>query len=120
MTTSPASQTASLPAAVRDFVAAHVVRDPDTAVIFLSDDVVVTDQGRTVHGRDAALALLREASTAFDYTTEQIGVRQVDDMRWVVTLRLEGTFPGGVAELDHRFTLRGDSVAELVIADAEG
>jgi hypothetical protein len=35
----------------------------------------------------------------------------------VVTVRLEGTFPGGVAELDYRFALRDDLVAELVIAN---
>jgi hypothetical protein len=35
----------------------------------------------------------------------------------VVTLRLEGTFPGGVAELDYRFALREDLVTELVIAN---
>ncbi len=32
-------------------------------------------------------------------------------------MRLEGTFPGGVAELDYRFALRDDLIAELVIAN---
>jgi hypothetical protein len=53
----------------------------------------------------------------FDYTTEQIRARRVDDDHWVVTLRLEGTFPGGVAELDYRFALREGLVTELVIAN---
>ena len=30
--------------------------------------------------------------------------------------RLEGNFPGGVADLNFRFTLAGDRIAELVIA----
>ena len=34
-----------------------------------------------------------------------------------MTLRLDGTFPGGVAELDYRFTIREDVVTELVIAN---
>lgn len=64
-------------------------------------------------------AFLRDAGAEFTYTTEQIGTRRVDDDHWVVTLRLEGTFPGGVADLDYRFTLRDGLVAELVIADHE-
>ena len=108
-----------LPSTVRDFLAAHVVRDADTASSFLIEDVVVVDQNETFRGRDEVYAFLRDAGAEFEYTTEQIGARRVDDDHWVVTLRLEGTFPGGVADLDYRFTLRGDLVAELVIANHE-
>jgi ketosteroid isomerase-like protein len=106
-----------LPATVRDFMAAHVVRDADTASSFLAEDAVVVDQGETFRGREEIHAFLRDAGSEFEYTTEQIGARRVDDTHWVVTVRLEGTFPGGVAELDYRFALRDDLVAELVIAN---
>jgi ketosteroid isomerase-like protein len=107
----------SLPTTVRDFFAAHVVGDADTASSFLTEDAVVVDQGETFRGREQARAFLRAAGSEFEYTTEQIGARRVDDAHWVVTVRLEGTFPGGVAELDYRFALRDDLVAELVIAN---
>ena len=107
----------SLPATVRDFLAAHVVGDADTASSFLAEDAVVVDQGETFRGREEAHGFLRAAGSEFEYTTEQIGARRVDDLHWVVTVRLEGTFPGGVAELDYRFALRDDLVAELVIAN---
>ncbi|OIJ25499.1 nuclear transport factor 2 family protein [Nocardioides luteus] len=106
-----------LPTTVRDFFAAHVVHDADTAASFLTDDAVIVDQDETFRGREAVHAFLRDAGSEFDYTTEQIGARRVDDAHWVLTVRLEGTFPGGVAELDYRFTLRDDLVAELVIAN---
>ncbi|GAA4867353.1 nuclear transport factor 2 family protein [Actinomycetospora straminea] len=109
----------TLPATVRDFLAAHVVRDADTASSFLTEDAVVVDQGETVRGREQAHAFLRDAGSEFEYTTEQIGARRIDDAHAVATLRLEGTFPGGVAELDYRFTLRDDFIAELVIANHE-
>jgi hypothetical protein len=82
----------------------------------LAEDVVVVDQGETVRGPQAHM-FLRDAGSEFEYTTEQTGAHRVDDTHWVVTVRLEGTFPGGVAELDYRFTLRDDLVAELVIAN---
>ncbi|MFD5829945.1 nuclear transport factor 2 family protein [Lentzea sp. NPDC060358] len=106
-----------IPATVREFFAAHVARDAGTASSFFTDDVVLVDQGETVRGREEAHAFLRDAGSEFEYTTEQLGAHRADDTRWVVTVRLEGTFPGGVAELDYRFTLRGDRIAELVIAN---
>ncbi|MGW0514540.1 nuclear transport factor 2 family protein [Streptomyces olivaceoviridis] len=106
-----------LPATVREFFAAHVVRDADTASSFLAEDAVVVDQGETFRGREEAHAFLRDAGSEFEYTTEQIGAHRVDDAHWVVTVRLEGTFPGGVAELDYRFALRDDLITELVIAN---
>jgi ketosteroid isomerase-like protein len=106
-----------LPTTVRDFFAAHVVRDADTASSFLAEDAVLVDQGETFRGREEVHAFLRDAGSEFEYTTKQIGARRVDAAHWVVTVRLEGTFPGGVAELDYRFALRDDLVAELVIAN---
>jgi ketosteroid isomerase-like protein len=107
----------ALPTTVREFLAASTVHDADTASSFLAEDVVVIDQGEAFRGRGEVHAFLRDAGSQFDYTTEQFGARRVDDEHWVVSLRLTGTFPGGVAELDYRFTLRGDLVAELVIAN---
>jgi ketosteroid isomerase-like protein len=111
------TQNEQLPTTVREFLAAHVVRDADAASKYLTEDVVAVDQGETFRGREDVHAFLRDAGSEFEYTTEQIGARRVDDAHWVVTLRLEGTFPGGVAELDYRFALRDDLVAELVIAN---
>lgn len=106
-----------LPTTVRGFLAAHVVRDADTALSFFAEDAVIVDQGESFHGREQIHAFLRDAGTEFDYTTEQIGAARVDDDHWVVTLRLEGTFPGGVAELDYRFTTHEGVVSGLVIAN---
>ncbi|MXG30031.1 nuclear transport factor 2 family protein [Streptomyces sp. YIM 132580] len=106
-----------LPTAVRQFLGAHIVRDADTASSFLAEDAVIVDQDETFRGREETYTFLRDAGSEFEYTTEQIGGHRVDDLHWVVTVRLEGTFPGGVAELDYRFALRSDLIAELVIAN---
>lgn len=108
-----------IPTPLRDFLAASIVHDADTAMRFVADDAVVVDQGETFRRHDDIHAFLRDAGAEFTYTTEQIGSRRIDDTHWVVTLRLEGTFPGGLADLDYRFTLRDDRIAELVIANHE-
>lgn len=106
-----------LPTTVRGFLAAHVARDAETASSFFAEDAVAVDQGESFRGREQIYAFLRDAGSEFEYTTEQIGAARINDGHWVVTLRLKGTFPGGVAELDYRFTIRQDVVTELVIAN---
>ena len=109
-------QPSRLPATIRDFLAAQTARDTDAAVRGFTAAAVVVDDGRTFRGTDEILRFLRDAGSEFTFTTELIGAQRVDDARWVAVNRLEGDFPGGVAELDFRFTLDGDRIAELVIA----
>jgi hypothetical protein len=50
------------------------------------------------------------------YTSRLTGARKDDDTHWVGTHHLEGDFPGGVVDLDFRFTLRDGRVEALTIA----
>ena len=116
MTTPPVIEPAQLPATVRGYLAAHAAGDVDAAARAFAPTAVVVDEGRTHRGTEEVLAWLRGAGTQFTYTTELVGARRVDGSRWVALQRLEGDFPGGVVELQFRFTLAGDLIAELVIA----
>ena len=108
MTTPTSIQPSQLPATIRGYLAAHAARDTDAALRAFSPAAVVVDQGQTFRGTDEILGFLRDAGAEFTYTTELIGAQRIDDARWVATNRLEGDFPGGVAELDYRFTMDGD------------
>ena len=116
MTTPTSIESGRLPATIRGFLAARTARDTDTAARAFGAAAVVVDDGRTYRGTDEILGFLRDAGAGFTYTTELIGAQRVDGARWVATHRLEGDFPGGVDELDHRFTMDGERIAELVIA----
>lgn len=105
-----------LPTTIHDFLAAHVARDTAAAARAFSPDPVVEDEGRTYRGADELLEFLTKAGSQYTYTTALVGAEQVDAARWVVVVRLEGDFPGGVAELRYRFTLVDDRIAGLVIA----
>ena len=107
---------AELPATIRDYLAAHAARDTEAALRAFTSTAVVADQGRTFRGTDELRDFLREAGAEFTYTTELVGAQRVDDAHWVAVNRLEGDFPGGVAELGYRFTLADDLITELVIA----
>ena len=101
---------------IRGYLAAHAARDADAAIRVFSATAVVIDQGQTFRGTDEILGFLRHAGSEFTYTTALIGAQRIDDVCWVAVNRLEGDFPGGVVELEYRFTMDGDHITELVIA----
>lgn len=104
-----------LPAVIRTYLTAHRTRDVDTAIRAFTPAAVVVDEGETFRGTSDILRFLREAGAEYTYTTELVGAEHVDDTHWVVTNRIEGDFPGGIAELEYRFTIEGEAIAELLI-----
>lgn len=104
-----------LPTTVRAFLAAHAPREVDAAARTFTTDAVVTDQGETFRGSEQVRHFLEHAGSEYTYTTELVRARRVDDAHWVAVIHLEGDFPGGVADLDYRFTLAGDLISELAI-----
>ena len=108
--------TDQLPATIRGFLAAHAARDVDAALRAFTPTAVVVDDGTTYRGSEEIRDFVSGAGAEFTYTTELVGTERVDDRHWVAIHRIEGDFPGGVADLRYRFTLDGDLVAELIIA----
>ena len=116
MTTPTNIDPAQLPDAVRGYLAAHAAGDTAACLRAFTTDAVVVDEGHSFHGTQEIAGFLRDAGAEFSYTTELVAARRVDDAHWVATQRLEGDFPGGVADLDYRFAMSGGLVVELVIA----
>ncbi|GIG53591.1 nuclear transport factor 2 family protein [Demequina activiva] len=104
-----------LPTTIRAYLVAHANDDVEAAIQVFAPAAVVSDQGQTFRGTEEIRRFLRDAGAEFTYSTRLIGAERIDDAHWVATNRLEGDFPGGVAELHYRFTLDGDAVAELAI-----
>ncbi len=114
MTTTDVTPT-QLPSTIRTFLDAHAARDVDAAARTFAPTAVVRDQGETFRGTAEVLGFLRHQGGEFTYTTELLGGRRIDDTHWVAVNHLEGDFPGGVADLDYRFTLADGLITELEI-----
>ena len=115
--TSPTSiDPTGLPTTIRDYLAAHAAGDSADALVAFGPDAVVVDQGRTYRGADGVLDFLRSAGAEFDYTTTLVGYEPIGHHRWAVRNRLEGDFPGGIADLTYRFAIDGGRIVELVIS----
>ena len=89
-------------------------REFDRALATFTPDAVVTDDGRDHAGTDEIRDWLATAVTEYSYTAEFTGAfttaTGVD-----VGQHLEGDFPGGVVDLNYRFTLDGAAIRRLVI-----
>ena len=105
----------ALPTVVTTYLTAHRARDVATAIRAFTDDAAVTDEGHTFHGRDAIGSWLASAGSEYTFTTEFTGATTVAPTHIDVVQRLEGDFPGGMADLHYRFTLDGDLISRLVI-----
>lgn len=106
---------ARLPAAVRTCLSARASRDVEQALSTFSLSAEVVDDGHTYRGTAAIRSFLGTAGAQFEYTTTLLSTEQPDDAVWVAHHRIEGDFPGGVADLAFRFELSDALIARLRI-----
>ncbi|WP_436534932.1 nuclear transport factor 2 family protein [Actinoplanes sp. HUAS TT8] len=103
-----------LPEPISAYLDAAAGGDPATIAAVFAEDATVTDEGRTYTGRAAIRSWREQLAAAYTYTTEVTGTRRDGD-DWIVAIHLEGDFPGGVADLDQRFTVRDGRLTGLHI-----
>jgi hypothetical protein len=96
------------------FMTALDSRENDRLLATLTTDAVVTDEGHDYIGTDEIRTWLANAVSEYTYTAAFTGA-STTEAGVVVGQHLEGNFPGGVADLNYRFTLDGDLISRLVI-----
>jgi ketosteroid isomerase-like protein len=106
---------AQLPTEISTYLVAHQARDLDTAMSSYTTDASVTDEGRTFVGREAIRAWLAQSASEFTYTMQLTAARKVNADHYLAVHHLVGNFPGGVADLQFEFTMRGGLIERLVI-----
>jgi hypothetical protein len=104
-----------LPAAITTYLTAQANREDGTVLSTFTADAVVTDESRDFVGRDEIVAWLSGPASEYTYTTEFISATTVDTANFDIVQRLEGDFPGGVADLHYRFSMDGALIRRLVI-----
>jgi hypothetical protein len=115
--TSPAEtiSPSQLPESISRYLVAHEARDLDTAVGCYTEDATVIDEGNTYRGPQQIRDWLATAASEYTYTIELTGARRIDDQRYVAVHHLVGNFPGGVADLQFKFTLCEGRISQLTI-----
>jgi ketosteroid isomerase-like protein len=103
------------PPVITRYLAAADDGDYDTVVACFTEDGTVLDEGQTYRGRHAIRGWRESLRSKWEFTTTITGSEPDGDARHIVRTHVEGSFPGGVADLRYQFTLAGDQIADLAI-----
>jgi ketosteroid isomerase-like protein len=104
------------PGPVARYFEADAARDIEAILVLFTDDATVLDERQTWSGPDAIRAWQLGPASRYQYTTEVASIAGTGEDRYRATVRLEGNFPGGTAELNWDFTLAGERISRLEIA----
>lgn len=104
-----------LPSLIASYLDAHLVRDAERAIPLFLPDATVTDEGRTFTGWEEIRGWLDRAASEYTYTTTVNGFTQPTSDQVQVAIRLEGNFPGTVADVTFDFRLRDGKIVSLII-----
>ncbi len=105
----------TLPDVIGRYYACAAADDLDALLRCFSADAHVRDESHDYHGLDEIRGWRESVATRFSYTTEITSVEEVGDNTYLVHTHLEGDFPGGVVDLEQRFTLTQGLISDLVI-----
>lgn len=106
----------NLPAAVAGYLRAAGAAEADALISCFTDDAQVTDEGRTWRGRGEIRRWWEGPANQYHYTVKVRGGQRIGTDRYVARIRLTGDFPGRVADVRYRFTLRDGLITALRIA----
>jgi hypothetical protein len=105
-----------IPDVITRYVQSAADGDLDTVIACFTTDAAVTDEDVTYRGHAEIRAWRENLAKAFEYTVEVLSAAATGEDRYLVTTRVEGTFPGSPVELRYNFELRDDLIATLTIA----
>ncbi len=103
------------PDVIARYYASAAEGDLDALLDCFTPQAHVFDEGQHHHGLAEVRRWRERVASRYTYTTEITGTRQTTDDEYVVATHLEGDFPGGVVDLEQKFTVSGDLISELLI-----
>lgn len=109
------SSMSSIPDVIARYYAAAAAGDLPSLLACFATDAHVHDEDHDYDGIEQIQAWREGVATKFTYTTEITSAEETDDGQYVVSTHLEGDFPGGVVDLEQRFTLAGGLISDLSI-----
>jgi ketosteroid isomerase-like protein len=105
----------NMPAVIDRYLAAAEAGDTETLASCFTEDGTVLDEGTTYRGRPEIIRWRDETLSKWTYTTTLLGSEPVGDSAYRVTVRVEGNFPGGTADLGFDFVLADGLIRDLRI-----
>lgn len=105
----------NVPDVIARYYDAAAAGDLDTLLGCFTVDAHVRDEDHDFDGVAEIRGWRNGLASKFTYTTQIIAVDLVEDGVYVVSTHLVGNLPGGVVDLEQRFTLVDGLIADLSI-----
>ena len=102
---------------VTRYLAAADARDSQALADCFTADGTVSDEGVTHRGHGQIVGWREGLAAKWTYTTKVTESQPLADGQYLGSVRVEGDFPGGVADLRYLFALRDELIADLSIAE---
>jgi ketosteroid isomerase-like protein len=106
----------TVPEAVTRYLQMAAGSDVDALVGCFTDDATVVDEGQTFRGHDEIRRWRETVTSRYTYTVTVLDSQAAGGDGHIVTVRLDGNFPGNTVELRFQFTVRDGLIASLTIA----
>jgi ketosteroid isomerase-like protein len=90
-------------------------KDAEALAACFTEDGTVVDEDVTYRGRAEITGWRENLASQWEYTTEVRTSEPISAAEYRVTVRIDGNFPGGTADLGYDFRLRDDLIAALSI-----
>lgn len=103
------------PDVVSRYYAAAADDDLDAVIACFAPEAHVLDENQHYRGTAEIRRWRETVASRFTYTTQITGTEQTSEDEYVASTHLEGDFPGGIVDLQQRFTVRDGLITELLI-----
>jgi ketosteroid isomerase-like protein len=99
------SMTIKLPPIIQKYVDASNKHDVKSILSCVSDDAVVRDEGKMLHGEKAIEGWIMKTIEKYKFQFKPVSIKD-EAAEVVVAMEVSGTFDGSLVTLDYRFAVR--------------
>jgi ketosteroid isomerase-like protein len=104
----------NLPRIIQEYLDASNAHDVKSILSCFSDDALVHDEGKDFRGKRMIEDWMVKAIEKYKFHFTPLSVKS-DDVTFVVSVEVSGTFPGSPVSPDYRFIIESDKIRSLAI-----
>jgi ketosteroid isomerase-like protein len=103
-----------LPHIIQNYVDSTNRHDVQSILSCFSDNAVVRDEGKTLHGKKAIQDWITKTIEKYKFQFKAFGIKH-EAAEIVLAVEASGTFDGSPITLDYHFMVAGDKIVSLAI-----
>ncbi len=103
-----------LPRIIKNYIDASNGHDVKSILACFSDDAVVHDEGKELHGKQAIESWIAKTIEKYKFHLKPLSAKDHDE-EVVVAIEVSGTFAGSPVTLDYYFAIENEKILSLII-----